>query len=233
MKCEKCGTEYEGNYCPKGCNSPYYKKKKAKKPLFKRWWFWLIVVLVALYIIGSVGNTDEEQPDTPDQSVSQNDDNKDQTENKTEEPKDQTENKTENKEPVKNEELEKVPEKTPAQIKTEYISACESVTYKDIARYPDNYTGKNVKFRGKVIQVSEGGFLNPKNTYRIEVTEDEYGYWDDVVLVEYEVPEGAANILEDDIVTFYGECTGTTSYTSVLGSKITIPSVDAKYIDIE
>lgn len=29
MKCTKCGTEYEGNFCPKGCNSPYYKKKKS------------------------------------------------------------------------------------------------------------------------------------------------------------------------------------------------------------
>lgn len=31
MKCTKCGTEYEGNFCPHGCNSPYYKKKKRGK----------------------------------------------------------------------------------------------------------------------------------------------------------------------------------------------------------
>lgn len=31
MKCQKCGTEYEGNFCPKGCNSPHYKNSKKKK----------------------------------------------------------------------------------------------------------------------------------------------------------------------------------------------------------
>lgn len=30
MKCTKCGTEYEGNFCPKGCNSPYMQKPKKK-----------------------------------------------------------------------------------------------------------------------------------------------------------------------------------------------------------
>ncbi len=208
MKCEKCSIEFEGTTCPNGCET---KKKKVKKPIYKRWWFWTIMILFVLTVgLSTTDVEDENQVDTPDQTVNQ----------------------TDNNENSENENTEKAPEKTPAQSKTEYIASCETVAYDDIARYPDNYKGKNVKFKGKVIQVSEG-FLSSKTTYRIEVTEDKYGYWDDPVWVEYKIPEGSANILEEDIVTFYGECTGTTSYTSVLGSKITIPAVEAKYIDIE
>lgn len=29
-KCAVCGKEYVGNFCPSGCNSPYYKPKKKK-----------------------------------------------------------------------------------------------------------------------------------------------------------------------------------------------------------
>ncbi|MDD6526976.1 MAG: zinc ribbon domain-containing protein [Oscillospiraceae bacterium] len=113
----------------------------------------------------------------------------------------------------------------------EYKSSCDSVAYKDIARNPDQYNGKNVKFTGKVIQVQESYGNNV--VYRISVTKDEYDFWDDTVYVTYKLPEGSPNILEDDIVTFYGECKGTKSYTSVLGSKVTIPEVDAKYIVID
>ena len=31
MKCQKCGSEFEGNYCPNGCNTTYYKPTKKKK----------------------------------------------------------------------------------------------------------------------------------------------------------------------------------------------------------
>ena len=30
-KCAKCGTVYSGNFCPNGCNSPNYKNQKKKK----------------------------------------------------------------------------------------------------------------------------------------------------------------------------------------------------------
>lgn len=35
MKCQICGTEYEGNYCPKGCNSPNFQQaaQQSNAPL--------------------------------------------------------------------------------------------------------------------------------------------------------------------------------------------------------
>ena len=49
MICPKCGTQYNGNFCPNGCNSPYYKKKI---PIYKKWWFWviLLVILSAIWV---------------------------------------------------------------------------------------------------------------------------------------------------------------------------------------
>lgn len=42
-----------------------------------------------------------------------------------------------------------------------------------------------------------------------------------------------ARILEDDIITIYGELTGEKTYTTVMGASMTIPSFSASYVDIE
>ena len=113
---------------------------------------------------------------------------------------------------------------------TEFKEKCESVAYKDIARNPADFEGKYLKFKGKVIQVQENNYSD--SIYRIDVTEDEYGLWDDTVYVTYRRSENETRILEDDIVDFYGICQGTESYTSVLGGQVTIPSVHAEYLEI-
>lgn len=62
MKCAKCGTEFEGNFCPNGCNSNI-QPPKAKKPLFTKWWFWAIIAVLAVVIIASAGGeTDPGEP---------------------------------------------------------------------------------------------------------------------------------------------------------------------------
>ena len=71
----------------------------------------------------------------------------------------------------------------------------------------------------------------PVITLRVDVTEGEYGIWDDTIYVDYEYKdENESKILEDDIITLYGEFIGEKSYTSVLGAKITLPHINAKYI---
>ena len=47
------------------------------------------------------------------------------------------------------------------------------------------------------------------------------------------VPEESDRILEDDIITIWGECDGLYSYESVLGSKVSLPKIDVKYYSIE
>ena len=112
----------------------------------------------------------------------------------------------------------------------DYKAACKKVAYEDIARQPDKYIDQDVVFTGEVVQVDK---ISGNSYYaRVNVTKDEYGFYDDTVYITFTLTDGSPKILEDDIVTFYGVCTGEASYTSVFGQQITIPSGDVAYIDI-
>lgn len=112
-----------------------------------------------------------------------------------------------------------------------YKDSCENISYEDIARNPGNYVGKDIHFYGQVIQVMEDG---NDVTLRVATKKSDYGYWnDDVVLVAYTREEGESRILEDDMVNLYGVCAGTTSYETVRGDTLTIPSMVAKYVDMD
>lgn len=120
--------------------------------------------------------------------------------------------------------------------KDEFIKECQSYTYKEIARNPDNYKGKNVVFEGHVIQTMESG---NKVVMRVDVTKEanEFvsgGYlYSDTVYVEYtRKSDSESRILEDDIIKMYGTLNGTKTYDSVLKANITIPYLLAEYIDI-
>lgn len=41
--------------------------------------------------------------------------------------------------------------------------------------------------------------------------------------------ENEPRILEDDKLTFYGECDGIETYTSIVGTQLSIPALKAKY----
>lgn len=60
---------------------------------------------------------------------------------------------------------------------------------------------------------------------------DEYSY-DDTVYVTYTTKDSDSRVLEDDIITMYGELDGIETYTSVLGSSVSIPKFNAKYVEI-
>lgn len=118
---------------------------------------------------------------------------------------------------------------TPEQIKENYIKTCQSYSFKDLARNADALAGQRIVAKGEVVQVQTEG-----NIYilRVDITKKSY-IWTDTVYVVYSKPSGADNIIEDDIITFYGEIEGNTSYTSVLGATITLPKITARYIDID
>lgn len=112
---------------------------------------------------------------------------------------------------------------------TEYKDECIEKSYEELARNPDNVKGTKVKVTGEVIQVTE---YNNKTELRVNITKEEYGYYTDTIYVTYVPKAGEDKILEDDIVTIWGISEGDYSYTSIMGSKVTLPKIDAKYIEI-
>jgi uncharacterized membrane protein len=111
----------------------------------------------------------------------------------------------------------------------QYKSEAIQIQYIDLARNPDIYKNKKVVFTGKVIHTIESG---NNIALLVNVTKDEFNVWDDTIFVNYQKANGESRILENDIITFWGTVKGLKTYKSVLGSQVTIPEVDAKYITI-
>ena len=115
---------------------------------------------------------------------------------------------------------------------SEYLKAnCKAYTYEEIARTPDKYKGELAVFTGEVIQVQETWGTT---ILRVNITKegDEYfSYYTDTVYVDYEFTD-ELKILENDIITMYGELQGEQSYKTVLGQYVTIPSVEVYYAEL-
>ena len=92
------------------------------------------------------------------------------------------------------------------------------ITYDQLARTPDDYEGKKVKFTGEVAQVIE---YDDETDLRIAVNGD----YNLMLYCGYDPSILSYRILEDDTVTIYGVSVGLYSYTSTLGATITIPCV--------
>lgn len=98
------------------------------------------------------------------------------------------------------------------------------ITYENLARTPNDYKGKKVKFKGEVIQVIRGTTVDE---YRIKVEDD----YKKVLYVTY-INSTGTNILEGDKVILMGISEGEITYKSTMGGNITIPSVKAKSIEV-
>ena len=119
--------------------------------------------------------------------------------------------------------VEEAEEQQLIEDREEYIANCQEVDYSDVERNPDNYDGTYVVVTGEVLQVSEGLF----NIVTLRV-----GTYDEPWYITYYRDDGESRVLEGDYVTVYGKCTGVTTYISVMGSSITIPSMTAEIIDV-
>ena len=108
-----------------------------------------------------------------------------------------------------------------------YKQSCMQYDYREISRYPSDYEGEDAYFRGYVRQVLEDG--NDVQLL-VDVTENDYG-WDDSIIVWYTRQSAdEARILEEDIVELWGELEGLYTYESLIGESITVPCMTAKYV---
>lgn len=98
------------------------------------------------------------------------------------------------------------------------------ITYSQLARTPDNYKGKKVKFTGKVVQVMEG---DGEVQVRLAVG----GNYNNIIYGVYDSDLVSSRVLEDDYITIMGLSAGLLTYTSTMGGEITIPSMLIQKID--
>ena len=189
------------------------KHNGTKKPFYKKWWFWVIVVVIVISIGAGSARNGNSSKDT---------DNKETTTVSTSAVETTTVQPT-----------TKAKKKVSAKA---YKNNCKTLSFKDLSRNPDKHKGEKLKYTGKVIQVQEDEHWLDDNTtvdLRINVTKDEYGLWDDTIFATVELPKDADRILEDDIITIWGECDGKYSYTSVLGSDVTLPKINIEYYSVK
>ena len=234
INCKGCGLGVDPNSkdCPK-CGA------KVLKPLHKKAWFWLVMVFATpvvwvmfIFILGTLLGLDKEPSVVDTQSVIEEESQMSEEEVQAEiKAKEEAEaiakaerEKAEAIAKAEQEEAEAIAKAEQEEADRKALEAKEEsynsgITFDNLARNPDTYKSQNVKFTGKIIQVVEG---RKKSTYRLAVDED----YDKIIFLEISAEQLKDNrILEDDILTIKGSSDGVTSYSSVLGGKITIPKI--------
>lgn len=198
-------------------------ENQPKKPITKKWWFWLIIVIFICGALGGVVKSQEKEQNDRSSSSSQIQSSSDES----------TEAKT-----------EKTTQKTTTAATTEkeskenYIANCVEVAYKDLARNPDDYKGKNIKVTIEVNQELTGGLFTESGyrgyeDYELDLENDNSTYLQKEWYISYEIADGESRILTNDVVVFYGEYNGTIEMERALtGTTEYVPNLKAKYHEI-
>ena len=105
-----------------------------------------------------------------------------------------------------------------AKAEAEKIAYDTGITYEQLARTPDSFISKKVKFVGKVIQVIEG---DKETQLRLAVNGD----YDTVILLVYKKEIVTQRVLDGDQITIKGVSGGLITYQSALGGNISIPGI--------
>lgn len=105
----------------------------------------------------------------------------------------------------------------------DYKAQCEEMDFNKVNKNADKYKGDKFKVSGKIIQIMED---NNGGVMRVAMDD----MYDNVVYVTY---TGTNDFVEDDYITAYGECDGSYTYTSTIGASITLPKIDAMYLEKE
>lgn len=118
----------------------------------------------------------------------------------------------------------------------EYKKSCKAFDFKDVSRNPNKYKGDLCKVFGSVLQVQDVDSNDDGDKLielRVRVLENQNDYSDNVIYSTYILINNEDRILVDDMITIYGECAGEETYETVLGDSVTLPYIEAKYIEIE
>lgn len=114
-----------------------------------------------------------------------------------------------------------------------YKASCKPYTYKQIARNPNQYMGKQAKVTGEVQQIEQAN--DGSEVILIAITKDpDADAWTNAIYATYTPKnDNESRILENDIITLYGTLDGIEDYTTVMGDTKSVPKLTAEYRDIK
>ncbi len=178
---------------------------KNKPPIYKRWWFIVIIVLIVLSAIGGSGSGSDSSASS---------------------------SKATSKASAST--ASSVASVVPEISEDDYKAECQSVDYKELCRYPEKYEGTKVVVKVKVSQIIDANFSGSEKAWRTYTDNSGYGFYADDEYYMLDKRGGdAVKILDDDIITVYGEFTGLEKITRALTSTTDeLPRIEVKYTDL-
>ena len=178
---------------------------KNKPPIYKRWWFIAIIVLIVLSAIGGSGSSSDGSASS---------------------------SKSTSKASAST--ASSVASVVPEISEDDYKAECQTVDYKELCRYPEKYEGTKIVVKVKVSQIIDANFSGSEKAWRTYTDNSGYGFYADDEYYMLDKRGGdAVKILDDDIITVYGEFTGLEKITRALTSTTDeLPRVEVKYADL-
>ncbi len=108
----------------------------------------------------------------------------------------------------------------------QYKVSCVSVGYQDLSSNISKYNGQHVKFTGQVVSINP---INGKTQIVLSVTPVNGGWsTTDLIFITY---NAQTQFKSGDIVTVYGDVSGTYNYVSISNGQLIIPKITARYIE--
>lgn len=176
---------------------------KNKPPIYKRWWFIAIIVLIVLSAIGGSSSSSDGSASSSTTKASAST-------------------------------ASSVASVVPEISEDDYKAECQTVDYKELCRYPEKYEGTKIVVKVKVSQIIDANFSGSEKAWRTYTDNSGYGFYADDEYYMLDKRGGdAVKILDDDIITVYGEFTGLEKITRALTSTTDeLPRIEVKYADL-
>lgn len=180
---------------------------KNKPPIYKRAWFIALVVIVVLIAIGSAGGSSSSGSTSGSTSKSTSKASSTSASSVASEPEISEE---------------------------DYKAECTTVDYKELLRYPEKYEGTKVTLTVKISQIMDANFSGSEKAWRTYTDNSGYNWYsDDEYYMLDKRDSDSLKLLEDDIVTVYGEFIGLEEITRALTSTTDeLPKIEVKYADL-
>lgn len=123
--------------------------------------------------------------------------------------------------------------KTVKESEDEYRASCKAVNYKDLCRYPDEYLGTRICLTVQITQIFTPRASSSKKWVG-RANNDGYGaYFGNEYYFIDKRASGSVKILNDDVITVYGDFVGLEKLTRALTDiEEEFPKIEVRYADL-